>query len=307
MDTSSQEITKHLLSELDRLAYRVSIILMIVLIGVYYLLWEYVPPNTRFTFVRDLGLSLITNFIPIFLVFAASYVLFRKIQEIKSSQETSDTIRGIVEQTNNHLSQPLAAIEEKLDLVTALTRDSRQKGIERICTKAESDEFGEEEMRKTDVLKVIGIGNSWLLREPHFSIFKSLLENNRPVTLLLPDPLSEAIQDRYLHDEPDSAKLNLRGLAEILLEWVELGRKYRTLTLKAYDRYPMATVSIYSHRVFASPVLYQRRGVENLTVIFRRPSIGSGTYEDHFNKVFKTGSVDITPHYLAKLRQEYNL
>lgn len=183
--------------------------------------------------------------------------------------------------------------------------DFIEKGIERVCTGDEIAEVGREELTSSKLLKVIGIGTSWLVTGSNHERLLEMLENKLPVQVLVPDPCAREIIERYEKDEPPEFELGLSGLADRLRHWDSLRKRYGTLNIRAYHRYPVANVTILEHHVYVGPVLYKRRAKDNLTAIFRRPSKGAEVYEDHFNNILESGSVEITEAFMAEVNRQY--
>jgi hypothetical protein len=187
--------------------------------------------------------------------------------------------------------------------------DFIEKGIERIYT---AQEVGQETpilLNKTTSLKILGIGNSWLVKGDNLKRLEEMLIRNYLVMILIPDPLASEIQERYTHDEPPTFELGLEGLARRILDWYDLFKKHPNLSVKAYTRYPVVNLSIYDNYVYASPVLFKRRAKDSFTAVFRRPSSGAQIYEEHFDKIYHDGSsIDITdPSYIRKLCNKFKL
>ena len=176
------------------------------------------------------------------------------------------------------------------------------KGIERICTSDEISTRTPTILQSTTVFKVLGIGNSWLVENPKLlDILIGKLEDGKEAKILIPDPLSEEIIERYNNDEPNTFEKGLPGLARLAISWYMMMQQYKNLQVRLYDGYPVVNMSIYDNYIFVSPVLYKRRGKDCLTAVFRRPSSGSSIYEGHFDDLFKTGSYDITSDYIDQI------
>lgn len=182
--------------------------------------------------------------------------------------------------------------------------DFLDKGIKRMCTSEEADRLSPELLRSSKVFKVLGIGNKWLVDGPCREILIKRIKEGREAQILIPDPTSQEIAERYLNDEPDTFELGLSGLAERAINWHKLVTEYGSnLEVRLYDDYPVVNMSIYDNCVFVSPVLYKRRGKDCLTTVFRSPSIGSAYYVEHFDGLFNKGN-EITPQKIDEL---YNL
>jgi len=197
------------------------------------------------------------------------------------------------------------AVAKKVREEFLVLGDFIEKGIERVCTGEEIAEEGRRELSNTKSLKVIGIGVSWLVKDDNYIRLQEMLENKYPVRVIIPDPCAREIIERYANDEPPEFDLGLSGLAARIKTWYNLSKKYDTLEVRVYTRYPVANVTIYDDHLYVAPVLYKRRAKDNLTAIFRRPSKGAEAYEDHFNKVYVHGSLELNDAYLAKLNEQY--
>lgn len=102
--------TKRLLTETDRLAY-ISSVLFTILLGVgYFTLWGWQTTQANEKAIREFSLSIITNLIPVFLLFAFSYALFRRIQSIKAEEEQEELALGIVNEMQNRLEEQLPSL-----------------------------------------------------------------------------------------------------------------------------------------------------------------------------------------------------
>lgn len=197
------------------------------------------------------------------------------------------------------------AVAKKVREEFLVLGDFIEKGIERICTGDEITEVCREELASSRSLKVIGIAISWLVKGRNRDRLIEMLESKLPVEILVPDPCAREIIERYNMDEPPTFEYGLTGLAERLRDWHNLCKKYSTLTVRAYHRYPVANITILDNHVYVGPVLYKRRAKDNLTAIFRKPSKGAEVYEDHFKNVFEFGSVEVTEAFMAILNQQY--
>lgn len=196
--------------------------------------------------------------------------------------------------------------------------DFKQNGVERVCAQEEVNELGYELISKTNSLKAIGIGLQWLMdetEEVEGKNQKHLLrilnsKTSQKAYILIPDPCSNQIKERYVNDEPnhknDVSMLGLKGIAGAVRKWNKLRENHKDeLEVKVYHRYPMANVTIYDDYVFVSAVLYKHRAKDGFTVIYRRGSKGAQIYENHFNEVYKSGSIPLDDYYIKKLNNEY--
>jgi len=176
--------------------------------------------------------------------------------------------------------------------------DFLEKGAERICTSEEITLEVPNIIRSTKFIKVLGIGNSWLLKDSNLNLLKKHLNDGKSAKILIPNPLSIEIIERYKNDEPATFELDLGGLAEFAIDWYELMKEYESLEVRLYDGYPVVNMSVYQDYLFASPVLFKRRGKDSLTAVFKRPSKGSSIYEENFDNLFELGSNDISEDYI---------
>lgn len=82
---------EELWKEIDRLALWSSTIAILLLTLAYFL----IPNFVQNTLIRGFLLGIITNLIPVFLLFALSYVFLRRIQTIRSERDTENLVRRI--------------------------------------------------------------------------------------------------------------------------------------------------------------------------------------------------------------------
>jgi hypothetical protein len=101
-----EEREKQLLSELDRLAFIASGIAIAILASLYFVVGLQVQSANPFLLVaREFVLAIITDLIPILIIFLISYTLFRRIQTIKAEQQTSDLAVQIAQEIRATLSR----------------------------------------------------------------------------------------------------------------------------------------------------------------------------------------------------------
>lgn len=303
MDTDNQQdslTTRRALGILDEWGLIGAVALSVALSLAYFWL-----PSTLTAETKEFVRALITNIIPVLLLFALSYLLLRKAQALRAKVERSDLAQAVSALTKGVLVEQFDSIALKVEATTQLVRDWDEKGVERVCTEPEAGAVSARELEGTDSLKVIGIGNGWLLKGEQYARLQRLLARKVPVRVLVPDPLSPLIRERYDKDEPEGHQLDLTKFAALVLQWYDLQTSNPALGVRVYHRYPMMNVSVYRERVLASPILYQRRGKEGLTFVFRRPSVGAEIYEGHFDKIYERGSNEITSDYLEELRRRF--
>jgi hypothetical protein len=182
--------------------------------------------------------------------------------------------------------------------------DFLTKGIQRICDEHEVEMVGAEEIKRTRSLGVMGLGLGWLCHGPNHEQLLALLADGCSVRILIPDPTAGEIVERYA-DEPASFELGLPGLAGRVGAWMKLQRQYPALEVHVYDRYPVATVTIYDSRLMVAPVLFKRRTKDNMTAVFCRPSSAAHIYEDHFKKVWDDGSRPLDDNIMARVEAAF--
>jgi hypothetical protein len=116
MTRDSKTTTKALWEELDRIAYFSSIGACVFFSIVYFLLWFWNPAKDSFSVaIREFFLALITNLVPIFLIFALSYALLRRIQFIRSEQESDALATDIANKTQAAVVSELQIVKQKMD------------------------------------------------------------------------------------------------------------------------------------------------------------------------------------------------
>ena len=103
--------------------------------------------------------------------------------------------------------------------------DFIEKGIERVCTSEEIQIESPALLAKTKSLKVLGIGISWLVTGDNKTRIEEMLARNQKIMILIPDPLSSEIRERYEKDEPPSFELGLEGLARRVCDWYDLKKR----------------------------------------------------------------------------------
>ena len=90
------------------------------------------------TDLRDFLRSLITNVIPVLLLFVASYFLLRNAQTLRSEVDRQALIDAISAKTRDVLVDQFDNIALKVECTSQLVRDWDQKGVERVCTEDET-------------------------------------------------------------------------------------------------------------------------------------------------------------------------
>lgn len=90
-----------LFKELDRLAFISSTFLIVVLIVIYFVVAQSTPTSV----IREFILAIITNLIPVLIIFVISYVLLRHFQEIRSEKDTNNLIEQMSKRLEALFSQ----------------------------------------------------------------------------------------------------------------------------------------------------------------------------------------------------------
>ncbi len=107
-------IIQKLFKQLDRYAIIGAVVLIIILSLAYFWLASSFNPTegSGLGITKQFAMSLITNLIPVFLLFAVSYFLFRKEQEIRSEHDTDSLVKKISEAVSNELKGINSKLEE---------------------------------------------------------------------------------------------------------------------------------------------------------------------------------------------------
>lgn len=92
----SEPHTKVLLRQFDRYTIIGAIVSILGLSIAYFVLGLLkISPGSIWDMARQFAMALITNLIPVFLLFAVTYLLFRQVQQIKSEQEIQSLVEKI--------------------------------------------------------------------------------------------------------------------------------------------------------------------------------------------------------------------
>lgn len=103
---------KRLINETDKWAYFIAIAIITILGVAYFFLWSWQPYQTIEQGIREFTLSIITNLIPVFLIFALSYAFLRRIQSIKSDDEQENLVNNFSIEMQNYLQSELNSVFE---------------------------------------------------------------------------------------------------------------------------------------------------------------------------------------------------
>lgn len=119
---SNTNPTKTLLDEIDRIAYFTSFLVILLLLVLYYILWQW-KKKSGIDAPIDEGLiefliSIITNIIPVFLGIIISYAVFRRIQSVKSEQDKKDLVMQISQETQQKFGEKIIEIQNSNNIDT---------------------------------------------------------------------------------------------------------------------------------------------------------------------------------------------
>lgn len=113
----------HLWEQIDRLIFIIAILGLIILIGSYFLVAnsEHIEST-----VRNLILNIITNIIPTFLLFIGAYLVFRRIENLRSERDADEIANRVVLKVFQILEQMQTnAVNTSNDPLSLMTEDFR--------------------------------------------------------------------------------------------------------------------------------------------------------------------------------------
>lgn len=133
----NNEREKNLWKELDALAFWASTIAIIILAIAYFVIGGIKPSEESiWSLACSFAMEIIANLIPVFLLFAGAYAFFRRIQAMRSEQETEELVSRISDKilerlaerkTNNVaegiFSQSIPEVEQGKELEHAISRE----------------------------------------------------------------------------------------------------------------------------------------------------------------------------------------
>jgi hypothetical protein len=123
MSQNQRSRTRELLKANERIWAGLAILVTIILGYVYHQVWWYwIPDTAKNQATREFVLAIITNIIPVPLLFAFSYLVFRRIQEIKSDEEKDEVAEVVVNSIQTSLSKNFYALLMKPDLAEIKTQ-----------------------------------------------------------------------------------------------------------------------------------------------------------------------------------------
>lgn len=164
---------------LDRLAGLASMVVVAALTYLYFQIptWSFLPEQAR-----EFLMALITNVIPVYILFAVSYFLFRQVQWIRSNQDTEVLARNIASEVTTLLQEEHA--------ITANQYSRAAIGLEQIksrdeITTANIQLIGE---ARQNIISFSG-DLSWTTK-CHQALMSAVAQNVS-IRILCKDPLSE--------------------------------------------------------------------------------------------------------------------
>jgi hypothetical protein len=184
--------------------------------------------------------------------------------------------------------------------------DVIEKGIKRLSDPKERNSSGEEALKRTKELSVMGFSMDWLLNE-NLRRLEEMIAHGYEIKIMMANPLSPAVINRYNNDEPKPLRRGREGIALNINQMYHITKKSEHAVLKVFNNYPVSTVTIYDEDVYVGPVLYLQTPRDNMTTIYRRHSSGAQAYINHFNKIFEseTASTIVDQNYMRDLYNEF--
>jgi hypothetical protein len=149
--------------------------------------------------------------------------------------------------------------------------------------------------RTVRILTISGTKNAGLGDE---ATINALFENlkNKKVEILLANPNSEALKNRYRNDEPNSHEVGLEGL-KARLTWLEtkreeLDRRYRdNVDVRVYSSYPTVNFVQVDGEYYSSVFGYKLRGSDCPITYSEQGSYHSDFLTSQFQRIY----ADATP------------
>jgi hypothetical protein len=107
---------RELWQQFDQLSFWVSAVAMILLAGAYYLISLTTPdPNSFWDIAKSFSLNVITNLIPVILLFIGSYALLKRIQKLRTEHETEELAEKISIMVASAIKDQLSLPKESLN------------------------------------------------------------------------------------------------------------------------------------------------------------------------------------------------
>ncbi len=112
MANQPEPTVRELLEEVDKWAYRLSIGAVVIITIAYFIVSGWKAPEGFISSIRAYALAIIPNLVPVFVIFAFSYVFLRRIQSIKSREESKELVEKIAAQTRGDLKSLMQQFEQ---------------------------------------------------------------------------------------------------------------------------------------------------------------------------------------------------
>lgn len=118
---------EHLWKELKWRDFVIATFVVIILAVLYFWIYSMNPnEQSMWSIARELALAIIPDLIPVFLLFAGSYVLLRRTQQLWSKKETDELTSKISSRVADMVKSELGTLREaaKADQATAIVEGS---------------------------------------------------------------------------------------------------------------------------------------------------------------------------------------
>lgn len=207
---SKNDNTNDLWKALDRLAAIASVILVLALTYLYFQLpsWSFLPQH-----VREFLMAILTNIIPVYILFAVSYFLLRQIQKIRDRQKNEDVAKQIAQEVMDVLQQGSSKTDQSNATKFAQARTIKtREGITAANQQLIAD-------AKLDIISFSG-DLSWT-KQCHSDLLNAV-DHGVSVRILCKDPLTDEAKkhvERYMRQPgvevkyyPSGFDPDIRGL-----------------------------------------------------------------------------------------------
>ena len=104
------EHMEEIFKEIDRLAYLLSIFLLVILVLLYFV----IPLVNLTSYFADFLTSLITNLIPTILLFDTSYIVIRRFQTLRNKYDQQTFFNRLVTELKNIINTQVEFLAEKI-------------------------------------------------------------------------------------------------------------------------------------------------------------------------------------------------
>ncbi len=119
MTDKREQREKALWKELDRLAFWASLFTITLLTVAYFLIASSAPSDTQvLSIAHTFALNVIANLIPTFILFVVSYVLLRRVQNLKTSKESEEIAEEIANRVYTKLLETISAAQTNPNIPT---------------------------------------------------------------------------------------------------------------------------------------------------------------------------------------------